>query len=144
MAARRAGALQLIEGLPHGWQTILSKQYTGGTDLSGGQWQRIALARALFAASCGARILIMDEPTAQLDVRAEAAFYESFLHLTEGLTTIVISHRFSTVRRADRVVVIEGGRVIEDGTHEALMQLGGQYAYMFNLQAQRFEAEVRA
>ena len=137
-AARRAGALQLIEDLPLGWQTILSKQYTGGTDLSGGQWQRIALARALFAASCGASILIMDEPTAQLDVRAEAAFYESFLDLTEGLTTIVISHRFSTVRRADRIVVLERDGVVEDGSHAELMQLGGKYAHMFALQAQRF------
>jgi ATP-binding cassette subfamily B protein len=137
-AARRAGALELIEHLPQGWDTVLSRQYTGGADLSGGQWQRIALARALFAASAGASVLIMDEPTAHLDVRAEAAFYDSFLDLTHGLTTIVISHRFSTVRRADRIVVLEGGGVAEDGSHEELMRLGGQYAYVFTLQARRF------
>jgi ABC-type multidrug transport system fused ATPase/permease subunit len=137
-AARRAGALDLVESLPHGWDTILSRQYTGGADLSGGQWQRIALARALFAASSGAPILIMDEPTAHLDVRAEAAFYDSFLDLTHGLTTIVISHRFSTVRRADRIVVIDRGGVLEHGTHQDLLAAGGTYARMFTLQAQRF------
>ena len=142
-AARRAGALELIEKLPRGWETVLSRQYTGGADLSGGQWQRVGLARALFAASTGASVLVLDEPTAHLDVRAEAAFYDSFLDLTQGLTTIVISHRFSTVRRADRIVVIEDGRVVEDGSHEELMRVGGQYAYMFNLQAQRFTEEVR-
>jgi len=137
-AARRAGALDLIEGLPHGWDTVLSRRYTGGVDLSGGQWQRIALARALFAASAGAPVLIMDEPTAQLDVRAEAAFYDSFLDLTHGLTTIVISHRFSTVRRASRIVVLDKGGAVEQGTHDELMALRGTYAHMFTLQAQRF------
>jgi ATP-binding cassette subfamily B protein len=137
-AARRAGALELIEGLPRGWETVLSRQYTSGADLSGGQWQRIGLARALFAAGAGAPILVMDEPTAHLDVRAEAAFYDSFLDLTAGLTTILISHRFSTVRRAERIVVLESGAVAEDGSHEALMRLGGRYAHLFGLQAQRF------
>jgi ATP-binding cassette, subfamily B, bacterial len=141
-AARRAGALPLIESLPHGWDTILSREYTGGTDLSGGQWQRIGLARALFAASAGASILVLDEPTAHLDVRAEASFYDSFLDLTKGLTTILISHRFSTVRRAERIVVLEGGQVVEDGAHAALIRLGGRYAHMFGLQAQRFADEV--
>jgi ATP-binding cassette subfamily B protein len=84
--------------------------------------------------------LILDEPTANLDVRAEAALYERFLDITQGLTTIVISHRFSTVRRADRIVVLDGGRVVEDGTHDALLAAGGRYAYMFSLQAQRFAA----
>lgn len=137
-AARRAGALELIEALPNGWNTVLSREYTGGADLSGGQWQRIGLARALFAASAGASVLVLDEPTAHLDVRAEAAFYDSFLDLTSGLTTVIISHRFSTVRRADRIVVLEDGRVAEDGSHDALMRLGGRYAYLFGLQAQRF------
>jgi ATP-binding cassette subfamily B protein len=137
-AARRAGALPLIEGLPHGWDTVLSPEYTGGTDLSGGQWQRVALARALFAVDAGARVLILDEPTAALDVRAEAEIYERFLELTEGLTTILISHRFSTVRRAERIVVLEGGAVVEDGRHEELMERGGRYAAMFDLQAARF------
>jgi ATP-binding cassette subfamily B protein len=158
-AARRAGALEVVEALSRGWDTILSRQYAGGADLSGGQWQRIGLARALFAASsggvaallplapdlaavqlshAGASILVMDEPTAHLDVRAEAAFYDSFLDVTQGLTTIVISHRFSTVRRADRIVVLEHGRVVEAGPHDALMACGGRYAEMFTLQAQRF------
>jgi ABC-type multidrug transport system fused ATPase/permease subunit len=143
-AARRAGALDLIEGFPKGWDTILSRQYTGGVDVSGGQWQRIALARALFAAAAGAPILIMDEPTAHLDVRAEAAFYDAFLDLTRDLTTVVISHRFSTVRRADRIVVLDKGGVLEQGTHDELMHLRGRYAEMFNLQAQRFVGEVPA
>jgi ATP-binding cassette subfamily B protein len=137
-AARRAGAYELIRELPAGFDTVLAKMFTGGVDISGGQWQRIALGRALFAAAAGAPVLIMDEPTAQLDVRAEAAFYDSFLDLTQGLTTIVISHRFSTVRRADRIVVLERGGVVDDGTHDELMRLGGKYAEMFTLQAQRF------
>jgi ATP-binding cassette, subfamily B, bacterial len=137
-AARKAGALEVVEALPRGWDTVLSRQYSGGGDLSGGQWQRLALARALFAVQGGARLLILDEPTANLDVRAEAALYERFLDITAGLTTIVISHRFSTVRRADRIVVLEGGRVVEDGTHDELLTAGGRYARMFTLQAQRF------
>jgi ABC-type multidrug transport system fused ATPase/permease subunit len=140
-AADKAGALDLIESLPNGWDTILSRQYTGGVDLSGGQWQRVALARALFAVEGGARILILDEPTASLDVRAEAALYDRFLEITAGLTTILISHRFSTVRRADRICVIEGGRVVEQGTHDDLMAAGGRYATMFTLQAARFADE---
>ncbi|MFB8116601.1 ABC transporter ATP-binding protein [Streptomyces sp. NPDC055962] len=137
-AAHRAGALPLIEGLPGGWDTVLSPEYTGGTDLSGGQWQRIALARALFAVDAGARVLILDEPTAALDVRAEAEIYERFLELTAGLTTILISHRFSTVRRAERIVVLEKGVVVEDGGHEELLARQGRYAAMFDLQAARF------
>jgi ABC-type multidrug transport system fused ATPase/permease subunit len=138
IAAERAGALELIESLPHGWETILSRRYTSGTDLSGGQWQRIALARALFAAASGARVLILDEPTAALDVRAEAALYDRFLEITAGLTTIVISHRFSTVRRADRIVVLHDGGVAEQGSHDDLVAAGGLYAHMFSLQAARF------
>lgn len=137
-AAERAGALALIQGLPHGWDTILSPEYAGGTDLSGGQWQRIALARALFAVEAGARVLILDEPTAALDVRAEADLYERFLELTAGLTTILVSHRFSTVRRADRIVVVDQGAVVEDGDHQQLLALRGRYARMFDLQAARF------
>jgi ATP-binding cassette, subfamily B, bacterial len=137
-AAERAGALPLIEQLPNGWDTILSPEYSGGTDLSGGQWQRIALARALFAVDAGARVLILDEPTAALDVRAEAEIYERFLELTAGLTTILISHRFSTVRRADRIVVLDNGVVVEDGSHEDLLAREGRYARMFDLQAARF------
>ncbi len=137
-AAARAGALEFIEGLPHGWDTICSPGYTGGTDLSGGQWQRIALARALYSVARGARVLVLDEPTAQLDVRAEAAFYNRFLELTSGLTTIVISHRFATVRRADRIAVLDGGRITELGSHAELVAAEGTYAKMFALQAAQF------
>ena len=142
-AARRAGALELIEGLPRGWDTVLSRQYTDGTDLSGGEWQRVALARALFAVEGGARMLILDEPTASLDVRAEAALYDRFLDITAGLTTILISHRFSTVRRADRICVLADGAVAEQGTHDELMTRGGRYAELFTLQATRFADEAR-
>lgn len=137
-AARRAGALETIERLDHGWDTLLSRQAENGTDLSGGQWQRIALARALFAVQAGAGVLVLDEPTANLDVRAEADLYDRFLDLTRGVTTVVISHRFSTVRRADRIVVLDGGKVIEQGTHEELLAAGKRYATMFRLQAARF------
>jgi ATP-binding cassette, subfamily B, bacterial len=137
-AARKAGALDMIEPLPHGWDTILSPEYSQGVDLSGGQWQRVALARALFAVESGARVLILDEPTAALDVRAEAELYNRFLEITHGLTTILISHRFSTVRRAERIIVLKEGRIIEDGSHEELIALGGRYAEMFHLQAARF------
>jgi ATP-binding cassette, subfamily B, bacterial len=137
-AARQAGALELIEALPLGWDTVLSREYTGGADLSGGQWQRVALARALFAIQHGARVLVLDEPTAWLDVRAEAEFFDRFLEITAGATTIVISHRFSTVRRAERICVLDGGRIVEQGTHEALLASGGRYAEMFLAQAARF------
>ncbi len=137
-AAESAGATSIIEGLEHGWDTVLSRRFSEGTDLSGGQWQRIALARALMAVRGGAGILVLDEPTANLDVRAEAELYDRFLEITRGVTTVVISHRFSTVRRADRIVVLDGGRVVEDGTHDALVAGGGHYARMFALQAARF------
>lgn len=140
-AAGRAGAAAIIDGLPAGWETLLSRQFQGGTELSGGEWQRVALARALFAAGGGARLLILDEPTAALDVRAEAAFYEHFLDITRGLTTILISHRFSTVRLAERIVVIEGGRVAESGSHDELLESGGEYARLFRLQASHFDED---
>ena len=137
-AARRAGATTIIESLPNGWDTSLSRQFSGGAELSAGQWQRVALARALFAVEGGAGVLILDEPTANLDVRAEAEFFDQFLELTRGLTAILISHRFSTVRKAQRICVLEEGRVIEDGSHEKLMELGQRYSRMFRLQAARF------
>jgi ATP-binding cassette subfamily B protein len=118
--------------------TVLARGYSGGTDLSGGQWQRIALARALAAVSIGAGVVLLDEPTAQLDVRGEAEIFDRLLTATRHCTTILISHRFSTVRHADRICVLEHGRVIELGTHDELMALAGRYRTMFDLQAQRF------
>jgi ATP-binding cassette subfamily B protein len=137
-ALDRAGALDFVDALPKGIATPLSRQYTDGADLSGGQWQRIAIARALLAVDGGARVLVLDEPTAALDARAEVAFFERFLDLTRGATSIVISHRFSTVRRADRIAVLEHGRVLEHGTHQELLAHGGRYAELFTLQAARF------
>ena len=118
--------------------TVLARGYTGGTELSGGQWQRIALARALAAVKLGAGVVLLDEPTAQLDVRGEAEIFDRLLAATRHCTTVLISHRFSTVRHADRICVLEHGRVIEHGTHDELMALGGRYRTMFDLQAQRF------
>jgi ABC-type multidrug transport system fused ATPase/permease subunit len=122
--------------------TILARGYEGGTDLSGGQWQRIALARALSAVSMGVGLVLLDEPTAQLDVRGEAEIFERLLASTRHCTTVLISHRFSTVRRADRICVLETGKVVELGTHDELMALGGRYRTMFDLQAQRFSGEA--
>jgi ATP-binding cassette, subfamily B, bacterial len=121
-----------------GLDTPLSKGYSAGTDLSGGQWQRVALARALAAVRSGAGLVLLDEPTAQLDVRGEAEIFERILAATRSCTTILISHRFSTVRHVDRIVVVEGGAVVESGSHDELMQLRGRYWTMFRLQAQRF------
>jgi ATP-binding cassette, subfamily B, bacterial len=132
-ALEAAGAANLAS-----LDTILARGYTGGTDLSGGQWQRVALARALAAVSLGAGVVLLDEPTAQLDVRGEAEIFDRLLAATRHCTTILISHRFSTVRHADRICVLEKGRVVELGTHDELMALGGRYRTMFDLQAQRF------
>ncbi len=118
--------------------TVLARGYEGGTDLSGGQWQRIALARALCAVRLGAGVVLLDEPTAQLDVRGEAEIFERVLASTRHATTILISHRFSTVRLADRICVLEKGRVVELGTHAELMAANGRYRTMFDLQASRF------
>ncbi|MEE6310464.1 ABC transporter ATP-binding protein [Plantactinospora veratri] len=129
---------ELLDNLPRGIQTPLARHLEDGTDLSGGQWQRVALARALFGLRHGASILVLDEPTASLDVRAEAGFFREFTQLTEGATTLLISHRFSTVRQADRIVVLDGGRVAESGSHDELMAQEGEYARLFRLQADRF------
>jgi len=123
--------------------TILSRAYDGGTDLSGGQWQRVALARALCAVRLGAGVVILDEPTAQLDVRGEAEVFDRILEATRGCTTILVSHRFSTVRHADRICVLEAGRVVELGSHDELMARGGRYRTMFDLQAARFTEDDR-
>jgi ABC-type multidrug transport system fused ATPase/permease subunit len=132
-ALESAGAKDLA-----GLDTILARGYEGGTDLSGGQWQRVALARALCAVERGAGVVLLDEPTAQLDVRGEAEIFERILAATRHCTTILISHRFSTVRHADRICVLEHGKVVELGTHDELMARGGRYRTMFDLQAQRF------
>jgi ATP-binding cassette subfamily B protein len=161
-AARRAGALDVLSGLsgpsgpsgpsglsgpsgpsgPSGWDTVLSRSYDGGVELSGGQWQRVALARALFAVRHGATILVLDEPTAWLDARGEADFFDRFLEITEGTTTLIISHRFSTVRRADHICVLDEGRVLEEGDHDSLIAAGKRYAELFGLQAARFASDV--
>jgi ABC-type multidrug transport system fused ATPase/permease subunit len=122
--------------------TILARGFEGGTDLSGGQWQRIALARALCAVTMGVGLVLLDEPTAQLDVRGEAEIFERLLASTRHCTTVLISHRFSTVRHADRICVLETGKVVELGTHDELIALGGRYRTMFDLQAQRFGSET--
>jgi ABC-type multidrug transport system fused ATPase/permease subunit len=132
-ALEQAGAANLAA-----LDTVLSRGYEGGTDLSGGQWQRIALARALCAVQQGASVVLLDEPTAQLDVRGEAEIFDRILQATRRCTTILISHRFSTVRHADRICVLEHGRVVELGTHDELMEKNGRYRTMFDLQAQRF------
>lgn len=118
--------------------TVLARGYEGGTDLSGGQWQRVALARALSAVRKGAGLVLLDEPTAQLDVRGEAEIFARILAATRGVTTVLVSHRFSTVRQVDRICVLEHGRVVELGSHDELMTLGGRYRTMFDLQASRF------
>jgi ATP-binding cassette, subfamily B, bacterial len=124
--------------------TVLARGYAGGIDLSGGQWQRVALARALCAVRLGAGVVLLDEPTAQLDVRGEAEIFDRILAATRHCTTILISHRFSTVRHADRICVLEGGRVVELGSHDELIARGGRYRTMFDLQASRFTEEVAA
>ena len=137
-AADRSGFAAVLAGLPDGWETVLSKGLPGGVELSGGQWQRLALARALFATEHGARVLVLDEPTAALDVHTEARFYERFHEITSGLTTLVISHRFATVRRAARICVLDGGVITEQGSHSELLARDGTYARMYRVQAAKF------
>ena len=142
-AAAKVGLESVLEALPHGFETVLSRQYEDGAELSGGQWQRLAIARALYAVGAGARVLVLDEPTAALDIRAEAAFFDEFAELTRGLATLLVSHRFSSVRRADRIVVLEDGRVVEDGSHEQLLAEDGRYAALFRLQSRWLIEEQR-
>lgn len=133
-ALDKAGMADLVS-----LDTILNKAYAGGTDFSGGQWQRIALARALCQVYLGAGLVLLDEPTAQLDVRGEAEIFNRVIEETKDVTTILISHRFSTVRKTDLICVLEHGRVIELGSHDELMALKGRYQTMFDLQASHFE-----
>ncbi|MFD7660014.1 ABC transporter ATP-binding protein [Actinosynnema sp. NPDC059797] len=147
----RAGIREVVDSvglsgavarLPRGLDTPLARHLTGGAELSGGQWQRVALARALFALRHGSSVVVLDEPTASLDVRAEAGFFEEFARLAGGATTLLISHRFSTVRHADLIVVLERGRVTERGGHAELLARDGRYAELFRLQADRFTGTV--
>jgi ATP-binding cassette subfamily B protein len=137
-AARSVGVLERIESLPQGWDTPLAREF-GGVDLSGGEWQRVALARAVMARlGGGADVLALDEPTANLDVRVEHELYERFADLSRDCTTLLVSHRFSTVRMAERIVLLQDGRVGEDGSHEALVAAGGRYAELYDLQASHY------
>ena len=134
-AARRTGAHQFIEKLPKGYDTMLGKTFDEGVDLSGGEWQFLAITRALMS---DAQVLILDEPTAHLDALREQELYERFAALTEGRTVVFVSHRFSTVRMADMIAVIENGRIKESGSHDDLIAQGGKYARMYRVQAARY------
>lgn len=131
-AAHKSLADEVIERLPQGYEQMLGRRFEGGVDLSGGEWQKVALARAYLR---DAQLLILDEPTASLDARSEFEVFRRFAELTAGKMALFISHRFSTVRMADRIVVLANGRIAEEGTHEQLSMLGGRYAEMFELQA---------
>ncbi|HXY03051.1 MAG TPA: ABC transporter ATP-binding protein [Terriglobales bacterium] len=131
-AAHKSLADEVIERLPHHYEQMLGRRFEGGVDLSGGEWQKVALARAYLR---DAQLLILDEPTASLDARSEFEVFRRFAELTSGKMALFISHRFSTVRMADRIVVLEKGRIAEEGTHEQLSLLGGRYSEMFELQA---------
>jgi ATP-binding cassette subfamily B protein len=135
-AAELATASPFVEDLPEAYQTQLGKWFRDGRELSGGQWQKIALARAFIRE--GADILVLDEPTAAMDARAEAQVFEQFRELARERMVILISHRFSTVRMADQILVIQGGQILEQGNHDALMALGGHYAHLFALQARGY------
>lgn len=130
-AAERAGLTRIIDELPLTWDTILSCAYRDGTDVSGGEWQRIALARAFFALEVSASLLVLDEPSSQLDPTMEETIFRDYLDAKDGLTSIIMSHRLSTARRATRIAFLEGGRIVEEGSHIELMQTGGPYAQMF-------------
>jgi ATP-binding cassette subfamily B protein len=122
----------VVEKLPSRYEQMLGRRFEGGVDLSGGEWQKLALARAYLR---DAQLLILDEPTASLDARSECEVFQRFAELTAGKMALFISHRFSTVRMADRIVVLENGRIAEEGSHNELASLGGRYAEMFEMQA---------
>jgi len=135
-AARKGQASEFIETLPSGYRTQLGKWFRDGRELSGGQWQKIALSRAFMRTR--ADVLVLDEPTAAMDAQAEAEVFEHFRQLAKGRITILISHRFSTVRMADRIAVLDRGRIVEYGSHEELMRMNGRYAHLFTLQARGY------
>jgi ATP-binding cassette, subfamily B, bacterial len=135
-ASRRAGAHDDLSELPDGYATLLGPQFQGGTDLSVGQWQRVALARAFFR---DAPLVVLDEPTSALDARSEHALFESLRELLAGRSVLLISHRFSSVRAADRIYVLRDGAIVEDGTHDDLVSAGGIYAELFALQAAAYQ-----
>jgi len=131
-SAQKSLAADVVAGLERRYEHVLGRRFEGGANLSGGEWQKVALARAYMR---DAQVLVLDEPTAALDARAEFQVFERFSELTAGRMAVLISHRFSTVRMADRILVLEHGAVLEDGSHEKLLALGGRYAELFNLQA---------
>ncbi len=131
-AAHKSLAAGVIAKLSGGYDQMLGRRFEGGVDLSGGEWQKLALARAYLRDS---QLLILDEPTAALDARSELEVFQRFAELTEGKMALLISHRFSTVRMADRIVVLEGGHLVEEGSHDSLIRLNGRYATMFEMQA---------
>ncbi len=139
-ASKQAGSDELISNLPAGYDTALGKWFDSGVNLSGGEWQKVALARAFMRED--ARILLLDEPTSALDAQAEYDLFERLRSLTQGRTAVYISHRFSTVRRADRIVFLEHGRLVEEGTHAELMALNGRYARLFRMQAAAYTGET--
>jgi len=135
LSARNASADDVISRLPHGYETVLGKMFEGGQELSIGQWQKIALARAFLRDS---QVIVLDEPTSALDAKAEFEVFEKFRQLVEGRSAILISHRLSTVRMADRIYVLENGRIVESGTHKELVRRGATYADLFETQAQNY------
>jgi ATP-binding cassette subfamily B protein len=135
-AAAKSGADIMIEALPQTYENLLSPAFEGGIDLSGGQWQMIGIARGMFA---DPKLIVLDEPTSALDALAEAKVFEEIEHIAEGTTMFIVSHRFATVRNADRIFVLEQGHVTEQGSHQELMAMKGLYHKMFTTQAEGYK-----